>query len=254
MDITVKYTKAAIGDPALLERLRAPMAIATATATAIRDRVRRAHVTATQAAAYKGTPTAGGGKSGTVRKAYYVSPAYATAVGLQDQTRWQSSADMHQAVGAVSGLGDVSGGMWQGLQVRNSGERAVIEFGGSSLGASSKRSALTKTKTGTYEVTLSDNGHVRARQVRELKRNEGGQVQYRRKPKLVRNAEKAGRVFKNSRVGLLQCTPTEEAAQWQAFRDATDATLARMFGRERVARPVTGDQPLYRAILRGFGF
>jgi hypothetical protein len=251
--IAVKYTKTAIGDPALMKRLEAPMAIAVATAYCIRDRIVGRGMTVTPANAYRSTATAGGGQSNRGKRQYYISPSYASKIGIDKQTRWDSSAEMHGAVSAISGTANVSGGMWAGLQIRNSGDRAIIEFGGSSLGASSTLTAKTTKKTGTFEVTLSADGRTRARQVRELKRSEGGEVQYRRKPKLVRNSEKAGRVYRNSRVGLLQLTASEDAAQREAFRDAMDRIAAKLFGRKPMDNPISGDPKLYRAILAAFG-
>lgn len=245
--ITVKMSKTAMEDPATLRRLQQPMAIAKATASHIRQRVAQGR-TATPADPYDGTPTAGKGK---VRR-YYLSPAYAERLGLGSQTRWESSRAMHAAKGLRPGKASATGQMWAGLQVRNYGsDSAVIDFGGSSLGASSTRTAITKKKAGTFEVTLSGNGKLAARQARELSRDEGGQVKYRRKPKLVRNSLKAAAVFTGSRVGLLQCTPDEIQAMNAAVATKAGILVAACFGARTPTSEPGGDRSLYTAILQG---
>ncbi len=236
-------------DPAQLQRLRQPMTIAIATANTIRQRVAVRGQLVTPANAYRATPDAGP----TKKPRYYLSPAYAEAAGLGTQTRWESSAVMHAAVGAKTGTGNTTGALWKpgALQVRNSGDSAIIEFGGSSLGASSTRTALTKKVHGSYHVTLSDNGKLRAKQVSELKRDEGGDVQYRRKPKQVRNAVKAGTVFKNSRIGLLQPTEAESQAQFNAFRSQCGLAVAACFGGNCKSES-GGDRALFDAIMRNW--
>ena len=246
--IDIKYTKTAMADPAQMLRLKQPMAIAQATAYAIRDRVVNRGQLATSPQGFSTTPDAGPKKC----PRYYISPEYAEKAGLGTQTRWESSQAMHAALGAKPGQGHATGKMWEGLQVRNSGDTAIIEFGGSSTGASSTRTALTQKVHGTYEVTLSDNNRLRAKQVTELKRDEGGQVQYRRKPKLVRNQVKAGTVFANSKIGLLQPTESEQAAQWTAFRDFCARMTSACFGGQVPAGQPQGDAALYTAITKGF--
>lgn len=215
-------------------------------ATAIRQRV-AAGRTATPPEPYSTTPTAG--PKGKAR--YYVSPAYATALGLGNQTRWESSAAMHSANGIKAGSARATGRMWDGLQVRNFGRSAaLIEFGGSSMGASSTLTAITKRKTGTYQVTVSGNGKIRARQARELSRDEGGKVQYRRKPKLVRNSLKAAAVYQNTGVGLLQNTPGELMALQSAWCQLAGQELARLFGGRVESVRATGDATLYAMLIR----
>lgn len=246
--IGVKYSKTVLGDPRLIERVRQPLAIAKATATHIKRRV-LAGKTATPADAYSNKPTAGPKQ----KPRYFVSPQYAKDLGLGEQTRWASSAEMHRHKGIRAGTANATGEMWKGLQVRNFGtEGAIIDYGGSSTGASSVRTAVTKRKAGTFEVTLSDDGKLRARQVRELVRVEGGEVKRRRKAKKVRNSQKAGTVFKNTRVGLLQPTPSETAAQLAAVNSVCGELVATIFGGSGVHLRSQGDQALYRAILREF--
>lgn len=246
--ITVKMSKTAMKDPATLARLAQPMAIAKATASHLRNRIHRGQ-TATPPDPYNGTPTAGRGKT----RRYYLSPAYAERLGLGNQTRWESSRAMHQAKGLRPGKASATGQMQAGLQVRNFGsDSAVIDYGGSSLGASSTRTAITKAKHGTYEVTVANNGKVAARQARELSRDEGGQVKYRRKPKLVRNALKAAAVFTGSRVGLLQCTPDEIQAMQAAVATRAGILVAACFGARTPTSEPGGDRALYNAIMQEF--
>lgn len=258
MDVTVKFTKTTLRDANLMQALNNVMAIAAPLASTIRDRVTMRHQLVTVAKPYadKGRADAGPPK----KPAYYISPAYAEKNHLMSpstsgdpakMTRWESSAQMHQAVGAISGTGDVTGAMWKGLQVRNSGSMAIIEFGGSSLGASSTLTARTTKVEGSYVVTTDKTGKTHAKAARALKHDDAGAVMYRRKPKLVRNSEKAGRVLKNSRIGLLMSTDAEKAAMWQAFRNAVATGVCKCFGVVPTQQvPSTGDRALYDQITR----
>lgn len=244
--ITVKWSTAALGDAAALAKLAQPMAVARATANQLRQRVLSGR-TATPPKPYAQRPTSGPRR----HKSYYVAPAYAEALGLGDQTKFRSSADFHAATNAKAGTGSLTGGLWRSLQVRNWGkDAAVIEFGGSSLGAKSTRTAITKTKAGTFEVTVSKDGKVAAKQAREFVRTEDGKVKYRRKPRLERNAVKAAAVFKHSRIGLLQCTDAEAQAQVAAVMAKAGILVAACFGASSPTASPGGDRNLYAAILR----
>lgn len=242
MSVTVKWAKGA--DVNLKAALQQPMALATAAARHIQQRVMRGQF-ATNPEPFSNTPHAGVQK----KPRYYVSPAYAAATGLGEQTRWESSRAMHMAAGATPGVG--TGEMVKNIQVRNYGsEGAVIEPAGSSLGSSSTRTALTTSKKGTYEITLSDNGKLRARQVREMSRDEGGKIKFRRKPKLVRNALKAATLFKNLNVGLLQNTDDELWAMSQALAAVAAVQVARALGAKVFNLPHGGDPRLFAATYR----
>ena len=243
--IEVRYTKTTLQDPAQLARLRQPMAIAAATATVIHDRVVVRGQLATPPKAFATVPDAGNVK----KPRYYISPKYAEEAGLGKQTRWESSAAMHQAIGARAGTGDATGALWKGLAVRNSGETAIIEFQGSSYGAKSTLSARRDKIVGAYKVK-NTNGRLKAVQMTELRRDEGGDVVYRRKPLQVRNQVKAATVFRNSRIGLLQPTDAETQAQFGAFRDYSANLISSLFGGQPVAGQATGDANLYADILR----
>lgn len=249
--ITVTYTKPLREsmDPKILEQLVQPMALARATAVHIRNRLARGE-TATPPKPYSTKPTAGPPKS----RRYYISPAYAERLGLGAQTRWKSSAEMHASKGLQPGKASATGEMLDSIRVRNYGnDAAVIEFFGSSLGASSTRTAILKKVEGTYEVTLSDNGSVRARQKREFSRDEGGKVKYRRKPKLVQNATKAATVFRSTRVGLLQTTDDETLALWCAWANKAGSLVRRSLGIPDGTPIVAGDRQLFDAATRELG-
>lgn len=249
LDVTVKWSKSAT--EVTRADLAQPMAVATAFAQHLRDRA-TAGKFATTPEAYKDKPTSGPRR----HKAYYISPYYAEKCGLGKQTRFASSREMHAALPGGHQLGNVTGEMWKGLQVRNWGDDGVIvEFGGSSLGAKSTLTAITKRKAGEYEVTLSGNGKLRAKQVRELSRDEGGNVKYRRKPKLVRNNLKAYAVFQYLRIGLLQPTDAELAAAAAAVRNHADIIVRGRFGAAlggaEQGAP-SGTMRLYQAMMAGF--
>ena len=272
--VTVKYTKAALKDPGLMRALdRAAMPVAIATANHIRKRVRDHGQTATPAQPYathvvtktrvsRRTKSGGQSKSflatrlaeDSSKKYHYITGHYADKIGLKE-TRFPSSADFHAKAGTKLGTFKVSGGMWQGLQVRNSGNAAVIDFGGSSLGGSSVRSARVgryKEETVTMRVSPTET-RTTVRKHRSLLRDAGGQVLYRRKPKHVRNQDKAGAVYRHSRVGLLQPLPSETAAQAAAVAHKAGRVLALCFGADGVETGRwEGNGSLLRAILQEF--
>ena len=244
MNVTVKTTWSKGADVDLRAALAQPMALATAAARHIQARVLQGRF-ATPAEPFSSTPRAGA----KTAPRYYVSPAYAAAAGLGEQTRWESSQAMHRAAGMTPGVG--TGEMVKHIQVRNYGsEGALIEPAGSSLGSSSTRTALTTRKEGTFEITLSDSNLLRARQVRELSRDEGGKVRYRRKPKLVRNALKAGTLFKNLNIGLLQNTDDELVAMANALAAVAALRVAKALGAKVTTLPHGGDPRLYAACFR----
>jgi len=246
LEIKAHWSKTA--DVDVRRRLQQPMAIAVALAHHIRHRMSQGQ-TVTPPQSYAGKPTAGPRK----RPAYYLSPKYAEELGLGEQTRWESSQAMHRAKGLKESHASATGKMWAGLSVRNyGGEAALIEFGGSSLGASSVRSANLKTKTGTYEVTVSGDGKMRAKQAREFSRDEDGKVKYRRKPKLVRNSIKAAAVFSNTRIGILQNTDAELAAMGAAVAHMSGLVVAQSLGGDTLDVPIQGDKTLYDAILKEY--
>ena len=242
LDMVTHFTKTAT--PEIRASLAPAMALARATATHIRRRLIKGR-TATRGKAYSADPRAGPRK----RRRYYISPAYA-AEAKTTKTSWKSSVDMHQAVRAS--YGNVTGALLRSMRVRNYGRDAVvIEFAGSSLGASSVRTATTKRVKGEYEVTLSDSGAVRAKQVRELARDSEGIVKRRRKPKLVRNSHKASAVFTATKIGLLQPTDEESRAQLAAITDIYTGILITSFGGVVIQEDgVKGDRRLYDAIKR----
>lgn len=212
--ISIRYTAAAMQDPILLAKLdKLVMPIAIATAHHIKRRMLRGE---------SATPFAG---YDTTKRSYRISEAYGDKIGSQ-KLRYDNAAELHREINTVNGSFNVSGGMWQGLQVRNSGNAAVIDFQGSSLGGLSLRTALKK-------------------------RDKDGNVQYRTKPTLVRNSVKAGTVFKNSRIGVLQPTPGETQAQAAAVMYRAGDILRKMFGSTGFDSQFEGDRALFQAIIRG---
>lgn len=252
--IESKFSKSATPD--LRKALAVPMAIARATAAHIRRRVLGGKTASPPQPYFGPRAPIRDKRSGRLRKRfYYISPAYAEKLGLKGQTRWASSAEFHRFAGVKPGTAHVTGGMWKGLQVRNFGRQgALIEFARSSLGSSSVRTAITRKVEGTFELTRNARGKLRARQVREDVRDEGGNVKLRRKPKKVRNSEKAGRVFKSTRVGLLQPTLAETRAQLAAVAETAKGAVMVSFGADQVdGEVIAGDKRLFAAIRREIG-
>ncbi len=69
---------------------------------------------------------------------FFVSEGYAEKTGA-GKRKFKSSEEFHRKIGKMAG-GNVTGGMWSGLRVRNFGTRAaVIEFAGKSMGSRIKK-------------------------------------------------------------------------------------------------------------------
>lgn len=259
IEVKVAWSKAAL-DPAsgIKEALQQPMAIATAMADHIGARCRNGE--------FATNPKPYSTRAGLTRKGkpkvlgYYVSPAYADKVG--SRAAYHDSAAFHRAVGAIAGAGNVSGGMWSGLQVRNYGDQAaIVEFAGSTLGAKSIRSANSRAvrdESGAlvHKWVKDKQGRMVRRQVRELVKNEEGKTKYRRKPALVRNNLKAAAVFQHTRIGLLQPTDGEIVTVLAAFRANADIVVKGAFGAylgdESAPAPSGVSQRLYSAMLNNF--
>jgi hypothetical protein len=207
--VSVRYTKAAQGDSALLERLRRPMVLGVELARTIKARVALAARPATPMQPYAGEKP---------KRRYVVSDAYAAQVGVTE-TRWRSSAAFHAGAHVRPGSFRVSGGLWRGLQVRNVGADAVVlDFEGSSLGA--KRQA---TKTA------------------------GGRT--RSRPVLLRNQVKAGTVFRFSRVNVVQPTDAENEALGAAVAFWARTAIGRVLGAELGRFSSTGDPALLSRLM-----
>ncbi len=252
LDIEAGWSKSATPD--VKAALAVSMAVARATAAHIRRRILGGK-TATPPRPYFGprAPILDKRTGKPRRRFYYISPAYAAELGIPGQTRWASSSEFHRHVGVRPGTGHVTGGMWKGLQVRNFGSQgALIEFARSSLGASSVRSANVRHVKGQYQLQRNRRGKLVAKRVVELSRDEGGAVKYRRKPKKVRNSAKAGRIFKSTKVGLLQPTPAETQAQLAAVAEQAQAVVAVSFGADQLDNKdvLRGDRRLFAVIQR----
>jgi hypothetical protein len=246
--ISVKYTKPVMEDPDIVRALRQPMAMAVAAANHMKRRLQNGQP-ASSPQPYKATPTAGP-RGGTGRR-YYLSPAYAERLGLGNQTKWRSSAEMHAAKNLNPGKASATGEMMKAWTVRNYGpDAAVIEMGGSSLGASSVITAVTKKVHGTYEVTLSRSGKLRAKQLEVAQRDEGGKVKMRRKPKLVQNREKAVAVYKAIGINVFEATDDELLAMWAAWANQASSLVRRSCGIPGEIPVVAGNRLLYDAVTR----
>lgn len=230
-----------------LRRLNVAMDVAEATALHIRDRARRGHF-ATVAAPYAGEPK---NKRGRRRK-YVISEAYAQKLGVQE-TKWASSAALHRAAGGTPGY--TTGGMWEGLRVRNYGqEGAIIEFGGSSLGSRGSRKLKTRKVKDQIEIVQKGN-KVTVRQRREYAKDKEGNLQRGTVITMTTNRLKASAVFQRMKIGLLQPTNSESDAQVTAILAALGQATALAFGAQGTLelKNQAGDPVLVRAINRKIG-
>jgi hypothetical protein len=231
----------------VLRRLNIALDVAEATGVHIRDRARRGHF-ATVAAPYAGEPL---NKRGRRRK-YVISDAYAQKLGVTE-TKWASSAALHRAAGGTPGY--TTGGMWEGLRVRNYGtEGAIIEFGGSSLGSRGSRKLKTRKVKDQIEVIQSGN-KVKVRQRREYAKDKEGNLQRGKAITMTTNRLKASAVFQRMKVGLLQPTNSESDAQVTAILGQLGKATALAFGAQGTLeiKNAQGDPVLIRAINQKIG-
>lgn len=260
--VSVRYTKKAQADPALMNKLRQPMVMGQAMAEQIRDRVQNRGATATKALrqymsdvtkesrlsranrsfsryeralehALQSGRTADAAKFqeklrkiddriqnlGDKIRPFVISEDYARLIGVT-KTRYRSSAAFHDEVGVRRNTFRVSGGMWEGLQVRNVGSDAVIiDFAGSSPGAfpSSARTATGRT---------------------------------RKKAPLVRNQAKAGTVFNKLGVNPIQPTDGEQEALAAAVCRWSQRMMTLALGATTGHFQTTADQQLLGRLLQ----
>jgi hypothetical protein len=96
---------------------------------------------------------------------YFISEGYKEKLGAPFR-RFQSSAHFHRVVGRRV-AGNVTGGLWAGLRVRNFGiSGAVIEFTGRSLGMRIKKRSRGKPNGG-YGVQVAGRQHHPATRQRD---------------------------------------------------------------------------------------
>lgn len=190
-------------------------------------------------------------------RGYKVSPAYALAtLGSDEQVWFESSKDFHDKAQVVPGTYFATGGMARGLQSRNFGtSAAIIEFGGSSLGSKSARSALTDRSDDAepgQKVRYKRNENGRYQVVgRKLRRDENGKVRYRAKPVLIRNWIKASAIFHHHHVCILQHTDMETYDLCDALADHMRLTWIRTIpGNEAESVSYMGQRGTYYQLLR----
>lgn len=230
-------------DPRTLRRLQLALEVAEETARVIRRRAMRGQF-ATPPKPYAGPKAAKGGRR---QRVYIVAAEYARQAGT-DNTVFESSADFHRQVGAVAG--NTTGLLWRSLRTRNFGsDGAVIEFGGSSLGASVKWKRKTVTERDSVEVAVSQTGKVSVKRRKRTLTNDKGQWQVKRADN-VQNRIKAAAVFRTLNVGLLQPTEAEAQAQVSAVAVVTGEAVAAIFGTTAVFTGQQGDAALFRAITQ----
>lgn len=203
-------------DPAVLDRLKPMLLAIQPLAQAIKDRVQASKFVGAQ-------PRYKGGSGG-----YVVSREYAAAAGISTAyRRFANSAAFHNQARAKPGQG-VSGGMWQGFQVRTYGSNGVImDFAGSSLGRSSR-------ETGDSYTTKK------------------GQTRTQKKPQVIRNSQKAGTLWGQWKVNVTQPDDRQEDALHGALITQTQVALAKAFGGPLPQEQPYGDATLYRQIVRSW--
>ena len=114
------------------------LVVTTRLAKTIRKRAQRGHF-ATARLPYNATARKNKGRPSW----YFISEGYQKQAGAP-QRRYRHSLDFHVKAGKMI-AGNITGGMWKGLRVRNFGVRgAIIEFTGRSLGSRIKKRSRGK--------------------------------------------------------------------------------------------------------------
>ena len=243
IEIVATFSKSVREDRAVLARLQKPVAIARAVALHTQTRF-RAGRTASPPKPYKTKATAGSKH----RPSYYISEAYAKAAGVPGKTRWKSSASFHQAAAAKPGI--VTGEMIENVGVRNNGRTgALIEFRGSSIGASSEQTAKRRRINSKYDPETG----AKNKAVFEERKDEAGNVLLNKNPKKVRNQDKGGRLYKYLRIAALQSKPNEQRAMLDAVATEGARATAAFFGFDAATVFNRGDRVLRDKILRNLG-
>ncbi len=149
----------------------------------------------------------------SLRRPYIVSKAYAEALG-SSKLVYKSSAAFHGSQGKHAG--NVTGGMWSGLRVRNYGAKgAVAEFAGRSLGS-------------------------------RIKRRKRGGANHNVK---VANKKKAARLFSRLRVNPIQPTAVELEALSSATTLVLGENISASMGGKNGGSVGGGDMLLMRRIV-----
>lgn len=168
---------------------------------------------------------------------YAVSESYATAAGTEATA--DSSRQWHQQAGVRFGSFDVTGGMWQGMQIRETagGDGTIIDFRGSSLGGSGKPKTYTGKKKNKETGEIQEVTKTRSEKTRLN----------------VPNAQKAGRVFALTGVNVIQPTAQEELAMAAAVALQHQITLQESLGEPPAGvEVIAGDPVMYGKLARGW--
>jgi len=210
--VLARLTKKQSADPAAYVRAVQAVSIATPVAVHVRKRVRDDRRLA------EGV-WGGYSRSGSA----VVSSEYAKDAGLPKRT-YPSWAALHAALPGrkASQLFNMTGKMWEGLQVRGSGRaKAKIDFGGTSTGTESKIVTLRNGRKLKVADTIR-----------------------------VRNQTKAARVFLNKGINITQPSTTENIAMADALSQVVGVQMAIAWDADRLSMATIGERSLVESIKR----
>lgn len=218
--ITVRVSKAVREDPAALDRLGPFLLACVPVADSIRQRVQ-----------VLGQPV--GGFPGYSRATKYrVSEDYADELGIRPF--WPNSAIFHGQAGVKAGTFDVSRGrgMWSGWGLANWDKNAVVfRFSGQSLGQSSQTTGDTYTRK------------VKGQEVQSV----------RRKPEMIPNSAKAGRIWSKMGRNVTQADDEQIASMHGAVVSQVQAALAKAFVLNGKPSNDIGNADLVNRIVSAWG-
>ena len=259
--ITVKHTRVARADPAIMERVRQPLVLAQALAQRVVERVSLSGDTATPAKPYQGEVRSGRQRAGLSKARQRTENAIASARFRGDSKR---VSDLTRRLGQLDNAQQNAGGQERGYTISEEYARA-LGLSQTTFPSSAAFHAATGVKPGSARVT---GGMWRGIQVRNVGSNAavvdfggssvGGSRQSsttkggrkRTAVPLVRNQIKGGTVFRQSSVNVLQPKDTENEAMAAAVCRWSQQLLARTLGATAGEFTTTSDRALLAGIMR----
>jgi hypothetical protein len=211
--ILARLTKKQSADPGQFVRAVQAVAVGVPVAKHIRTRVRDERRLA------EGV-WGGYGRSRSVT----MTREYQQAAGLAKRF-YPNEAAMHGNLPGIKRkrLFDVTGKMWDGLQVRGSGRsKAMIDFEGSSMGRGTE---------------LKPTGRGERRRI--VKKNA-----------IVRNSQKAATVLAARDINIIQPAQTENVAMADAVSQVVGVQMAVAFDADRLTMATIGERSLVESIKR----
>ena len=267
MEVVDLHVSKAYRDPAkadVFRKLQKPLQITRALADSIRKRVARDAQPARDAGSSQHTRRPYEAKPRGFRvNAAYIAKVAAAAAPDRPAGSYESSAQFHKLAGIRPGSYWGSGGMWQGMYVRNwGGKGAIIDFRGRSLGrrirwtkSREEVDKLKRERLAQLQTKRNKRGQLTAATKRKIEEIKDGTfaAKYKR-PAVVPNRLKAASIFKAHRLNVLAPDAAELRTMEAAFVNVGLRSVAELFGQDPRKIPTTQqrNRELFAALLTAF--